>query len=86
LGEGRAEVARQSAVGLRECGYTGVSRLLRLGVWAYDRSRLMRCLLTFINRRRKAATRRRNSELHARFGRHVEFIKRLDPPEGTIRV
>lgn len=83
LGEGQPEVARQSAAGLRECGYAGVSRLLTLVVWTYNRSQFVQALLKAANRRRKAATRRRNAELHARFGRDVEFVKHLDQSAET---
>lgn len=86
LGEGRPEVARQSAVGLRECGYQGVSRLLNMLVWMYRHSRFVRGMLNRVNQRRKIATRKRNSELHAKFVHHIEFIRHLDQAAETVHV
>ena len=78
LGEGHPEVAQQSARGLRECGHRGVSRLLNALVWTYRYSGIVRAILRGVDRRRKEASRKRNRELHAKFGHHVEFIRRLD--------
>jgi glycosyltransferase involved in cell wall biosynthesis len=86
LGEGHPEVAQQSARGLRECGYPGASRLLDIPVWLYRHSRFVRGMLNRANQRRKIATLKRNSELHAKFVHHIEFIRRLDQAAETVHV
>jgi glycosyltransferase involved in cell wall biosynthesis len=78
LGEGNPKLAKQSADGVRECGHSWTSQLLNMLVWTYCHSGTIRYIFARIKQRRKTATKKSISELHAKFSHAVEFVKTME--------